>query len=443
MHTIHDMYKRVRVQNSRGSAKLNGFALDHHHSGPAVKCWPKDGCGLFHAKYLGLVSNYSVICSPQTRRTFHGGTSRRLHTDNPSGLPLPRLNYRDLSQNVAHKQENALSRKAPIDPEAIQRVAGLYAQRKEVSSAVNAARHQRSLLGDRIRDQAAHRAKDPQAFQAVLDEAKELKLKVPQLEKQLAEVEDELLTLALSVPNDTHPDVPKGPEDFKKVLSTHGPPPVAASPQRDHLAIGRKLGLLDLEAAATVTGSSWYYLTNEGALLETALTSYALAAAIRRGFTPVTTPDVVRSDVAARCGFHPRDADGQASNTMYHVAHDLRHPPEHVLAGTAEIPLAGKFANKVLRPQDLPARLVGLGRAFRPEAGASGTDTRGLFRVHQFTKVELFVVTKPEQSGAALEELKTLQTEIFEGLGLTFQYVLLGEALQNDVLTTACLSQSA
>ena len=108
---------------------------------------------------------------------------------------------------------------------------------------------------------------------------------------------------------------------------------------------------------------------------------------------------------------------------MYSVAHGAHHP-ELVLAGTAEIPLAGMFAQRVLHAHELPARVVGLGRAFRPEAGASGVDTRGLFRVHQFTKLELFAVTRQGESAAMMEELRGVQTEIFEGLGLTFQCVL-------------------
>ena len=352
-----------------------------------------------------------------------GEASRRIHTDNCSVFPPPQLDFRDISHNIEQKRDNAVVRKAPIDPAAVPEIARLYEEQKDVSSSLNVTRHSQNIAGDRVKELAANKKKDPHAFQAALEEAKELKAKAAELESQLADVESKMHELALSLPNDTHPDVPRGPEDCKKVLSEHGPPPLPASPQRDHLAIGRKLGLLDMESASTVTGSSWYYLTNEGALLEMALISYALSIATRRGFKPVTAPDVVRSDIAYRCGFQPRDPTDQASLSMYHVTHDLTpgHRPDLVLTGTAEIPLAGMFANKVFYPQELPAKLVGLGRAFRPEAGASGVDTRGLFRVHQFTKLELFAVTQQGESEAMMEELRSLQTEIFEGLGLTFQ----------------------
>lgn len=252
-----------------------------------------------------------------------------------------------------------------------------------------------------------------------------------ELETRLADVDDRLLRLALAVPNDTHPDVPIGPESTAATLSQHGPPPIEADPKRDHVSVGRQLELLDLETAATVTGSSWYYLLREGALLETALVGYALSVAVRRGFVPVTTPDVVRSDIAHRCGFQPRDAQAESEgmSQTYHVSNALpgspqaHHRPELVLTGTAEIPLAGMFADHVFLPHELPAKVVGLGRAFRAEAGARGADTRGLYRVHQFTKLELFAVTPIDGSEAMMEELRAVQTEIFAGLGLSFRFV--------------------
>lgn len=280
-------------------------------------------------------------------------------------------------------------------------------------------------MGDRIRQSA----KDPSARQGFVEEAKALKGEIAELEGKLVEVEDNLFALALAVPNDTHPGVPIGPESVAVNLSNHGPEPIPASTERDHVRVGRALNLLDLEAGAMVSGSSWYYLLNEGALLELALTNYALSIAIKHGFKPVTTPDVVRSDIAYRCGFQPRDP--QTVSQMYHVTNsppfgdtsnqDHTHPPDLVLTGTAEIPLGGMFANKIIPAQELPIKVVGLGRAFRAEAGARGADTRGLYRVHQFSKLELFIVCGEEHSEAMMEDLRRVQTEIFEGLGVPFR----------------------
>jgi len=327
------------------------------------------------------------------------------------------------------KSHNAFNRKAALPVGAIQTIEKLYSKQKEASSALNSKRHAQSQIGDRI--QKAAKDKDPEAKKAALEQAKALKARVGELEQELTEIEDQLLDLASSVPNDTHPDVPIGPESVAVTLSTHGPPPLSATPTRDHVAIGKALGLFDLEAGSQVTGSSWYYLTNEGALLEMALTNYALSVALKHGFSPVITPDVVRTDIARRCGFQPRE---HAASQSYHVStvspalppspseHSTHTHPDLVLAGTAEIPLAGLFANKIIPSATLPKKIVGYGRAFRAEAGARGADTRGLYRVHQFTKVELFVVSKEEESEALMEEIRCIQVEIFEGLGLSLRY---------------------
>lgn len=298
----------------------------------------------------------------------------------------------------------------------------MYTEQKDVSATLNAKRNARSAVGERIR-----RSADAAEKGTSLEEAKVLKKEVTDLEAKLAQLDDQLLTLALAIPNDTHPSSPLGPESAAIVLSTHGPTPIPATPSRDHVSVGRALELIDLEAGAMVTGSSWYYLLNEGALLEMALTNYALSVAIKHGFSSVMTPDVVRSDIAQRCGFQPRDhnADPPVSQ-MYRIANHatplLHHnQPELVLSGTAEIPLAGLFANKVLPSKSLPLKVVGLGRSFRAEAGARGADTRGLYRVHQFTKLELFVVAEEEQSEEAMEKMRNIQVEIYGGLGFPFR----------------------
>ena len=343
-------------------------------------------------------------------------------------LPKPHLDYRSIAENVEYKATNALNRKA-IPAATIKRIGKLYAKQKELSSTLNTKRHAQSQVGDRI--QKAMRDNDDTAKQVALKEAKILKEQVGKLEKELVEIKGWLYGLATFVPNDTHPDVPIGPENAAVTLSTHGPPPLPADSARDHVTVGKALGLFDFEAASQVTGSSWYYLTNEGALLEMALTNYALSIALSHGFSPVITPDVVRTDIATLCGFQPRDLTASQS---YHVSTSPPVLPPHsqpssknkrpdlVLAGTAEIPLAGFFANKILPPSSLPQKVVGYGRAFRAEAGARGADTRGLYRVHQFTKVELFAVSKAEDSDALMEEMRKIQIQIFEGLGLSFRY---------------------
>ncbi|KAF8274107.1 seryl-tRNA synthetase [Lactarius quietus] len=322
-------------------------------------------------------SAWGICARHYSARSAHASTS----------LPKPRLDYREISENVVSKSHNAFNRKARLPVGAIQSIERLYNRRKEVSHLLNTRRHAQAVTGERIRQAG----KDRGARNAALQEAKELKSEISQLERDLALVDDQLFSLALAIPNDTHPRTPLGSESSASLLCRYGSELIPASPLRDHVTVCRDLGLLDLEAGATVTGSSWYYLLHEAALLEMALTNYGLSIAIKHGFTPVITPDVVRAD-------------------MYHLSGDSSsssHPhPELVLSGTAEIPLAGMFANQILPLEVLPRKVVGLGRAFRAEAGARGAETRGLYRVHQFTKLELFARN-------LMDEMRRLQQEIF------------------------------
>ena len=339
-------------------------------------------------------------------------------------LPKPRFDYRSIAENTIYKSHNAFNRKAVLPVGTIQSFSRLYKEHKDLCSRLNERRHARSMIGDRIRD--GNIQKDDVAKAAAREDAKRLKTEVQDLETQVAQLEDELLAIALAIPNDTHPDSPLGPELAAVTLSTHGPTPLPASVSRDHVNVGKKLGLLDFEAGALVTGSSWYYLLNEAALLEVALNNYALSIATDHGFIPVTTPDVVRSDIASRCGFQPRDHSDPPVSQMYGVvtcneAGQLASS-ELVLTGTAEIPLAGMFANKIFPATSLPLKVVGLGRAFRAEAGARGHDTRGLYRVHQFTKLELFAVTTIDGSDEMLESIRKVQVEILNGLQVPFRW---------------------
>ncbi|KAJ7070823.1 hypothetical protein C8F01DRAFT_975281, partial [Mycena amicta] len=331
-------------------------------------------------------------------------------------LPAPRLDYRNIAENIAYKTTNALNRKAPLPHDAIHSVARAYTEFKSISSALNSQRNARSAVGERIR----HSAKEnvASAKEAAMAEAVNIKGEIARLEADLASVEETLLSLALAIPNDTHPSSPLGPESAAVELSTHGPVPIPATSTRDHVTIGRQLGLIDLESGATVAGNSWYYLTNEAALLEMALINYALSVAIRQGFTPVVTPDVVRSEIAHGCGFQPRDNSDPPVSQAYHLTSTSQ---DLVLCATAEIPLAAMFANKVYHDTDFPMKIVGVGHAFRAEAGARGKDTHGLYRVHQFTKVELFAVTTPEQSEKMMDDIKSVQASILSGLGLPFR----------------------
>lgn len=251
----------------------------------------------------------------------------------------------------------------------------------------------------------------------LLDARKEmglLKSQAKLLTSKVSEYEQSLLIGADGVPNIISPDsMNPVPDTITIINDNDGNRPVMAE-NTDHMTIATKLGLVNLEAAARVSGSSWYYLTGDGALLEQALVNYALFKARKRGFTPVIPPSIVRQEIANACGFKPRDQNGEQQ--IYNIA-----GTDLCLTGTAEIPLAGLYSDNII---DLGCtgvkRHVGVSRSYRAEAGARGRDTKGLYRVHEFTKVELFAwADTKERSVEVLEEILQLQKEIISDLGLT------------------------
>ncbi len=216
----------------------------------------------------------------------------------------------------------------------------------------------------------------------------------------------------------THPDAPVSTDPAgNKVVKTWGTPPKFDFAAKDHVALCETLDLADFEAGASVAGQKFYYLKNEAALLEIALIQYAMQSLVREGYTPVITPDVARVEVLEGIGFIPRDPDPN-KRQIYSIADS-----DLCLIATAEITLGGMHRDKILDAGQLPQRYVGLSHCFRTEAGAPGRDTRGLYRVHQFTKVEMFAFCLPEESDKIHAELLAIEEKIFQGLGLPYQVI--------------------
>lgn len=225
-----------------------------------------------------------------------------------------------------------------------------------------------------------------------------------------------VLEIQRRIPNLSHPDVPVGRDDHANLEVRRGQQEIRQFDfaPRDHLQIGDHLDLFDFEAASRVSGHGFYYLRNDAVLLELALQRYALDIAAAAGFTLTTTPDLARNEILEGIGFNPRGDETQ----IYSLAGtDLS------LVATAEITLGGYLAGQTLTVEQLPVRLAGVSHCFRTEAGAHGRETRGLYRVHQFTKVEMFVFTEPEQSDAMLEEICGLQCQVFDGLEIPYRVV--------------------
>jgi seryl-tRNA synthetase len=257
--------------------------------------------------------------------------------------------------------------------------------------------------------------KDKEKKHALIQEGRGLREQVTALEARVHRVEDDLRAALSVIPNMTHPEAPVGAGDQdNRVLRTWGEPPRFDFPAKDHVALAEALDLADFEAGASVAGQKWYFLKNEAVLLEMALVQYAMRTLTGRGFTPVLTPDVARAEVLEGIGFMPRGPEAQ---TYSLAGTDL------CLVATAEITLGGMHRNQILDESRLPLRYAGLSHCFRTEAGAPGRDTRGLYRVHQFTKVEMFVFCTPEQSEAEHRQLLAIEEAIFQGLGLPYRVI--------------------
>lgn len=253
---------------------------------------------------------------------------------------------------------------------------------------------------------------EPSERQMLIEQGKSLKERLASLEEDLVRLTDELQQEAQCIPNMSHPDVPIGEEDSSVVRKMVGSQCEFGFLVKDHLELGKELDLFDFDAAAEVSGSKFYYLKNEAVLLEMALINWTLSEVTKRGFTPLTTPEIVRSSVVEKCGFQPR-----AENTqVYSIV-----GADQCLIGTAEIPLGGLHMDSILSESSLPLKYVAHSHCFRTEAGAAGASTRGLYRVHQFSKVEMFVLCRPEDSDAYLDELIGIEEELFASLGFHFK----------------------
>ena len=258
----------------------------------------------------------------------------------------------------------------------------------------------------------------PEQRSALKEQSTALDKEIGILDAELKLVEDDLKVNLVQIPNMTHPDAPVGADEkANKVVAKFGDPRKFDFKPKDHVALCESLDLADFEAGAKVAGQKFYFLKNEGALLEMALVHYAMQTVLKHGYTPVITPDLASKDVLEGIGFIPRNPD-PTKREVYTIEHS-----DLCLIATAEITLGGMHRDQIFDETELPKRYVGLSHCFRTEAGAAGRDTKGLYRVHQFTKVEMFAFCTPEQSEALHREIKEIEEEIFKGLGLCFHVI--------------------
>lgn len=248
-----------------------------------------------------------------------------------------------------------------------------------------------------------------------IKEATEIKSKIQSQEDDLKQIKKKREEILYQLPNLPLEDVPVGKSDKENVVVREvGKKPEFKFQPKDHLELGEKLGIIDFEAGAKVAGSGFYYLKNEGVLLELALVRYALEFLKKKGFSLCLTPDMAREKFYLGTGYAPKGPEAQTY---------LIQDSDLGLIATAEITLAGLHADEIIDESDLPEFYAGYSHCFRQEAGAYGKYSKGLYRVHQFTKVEMFAYCKPEESAKVHQSLLGFEEELWQGLSIPYRVI--------------------
>ncbi len=248
------------------------------------------------------------------------------------------------------------------------------------------------------------------------EKGRELREKKEKAQADHDALDAEILAILARVPNMAHPSAPIGRDDQSNLEVARGktPQPKFAFPPKDHVELGAHLDMIDFEAGARVAGAGFYFLKNAAVLLDLALQQFAVQRLVQRGFIPITTPDVAHTGILHGIGFMPRGPETQ----IYSIENtDLN------LVATAEITLGGMLSGQTLEAEELPIKMVGISHCFRTEAGAAGRASKGLYRVHQFTKIEMFAFTLPDQSDQVHEELRQIECDLFDELGIPYRVV--------------------
>ena len=296
--------------------------------------------------------------------------------------------------------------------ERVDELLALDARRRELLPAVESAQAERKTLSKQIGERKG--AGEEAEAEKLMATVAELKQRIESGKAELEEVDAKLGELALSLPNLPDPDAPEGmTEEDAVVVREVGEPPSFEFEPRDHLEIGTDLGLIDMEAGAKLSGSRFAYLKGDLVLLELALVRFAIETVRGEGHEPVVPPVLVREEALQGTGFLPGDRD-----QIYEIPKD-----DLFLTGTSEVALAGLHADEILAAEALPLRYCAFSTCFRREAGAAGRDTRGIFRVHQFDKVEMFSFVEPSASGEEHERLLAIEERILGALEIPYRVV--------------------
>ncbi len=310
------------------------------------------------------------------------------------------LDLKIIREKTKEVKANCQNRLAKVD---IDRLLELDNQRREVLAKIDDLRAKRNT------------SSKTKPTPEIIAEMKSVGEEIKKLEESVEPIETEFGELLLRVPNLTHPDVVVSTnEDDNPILEVVKEPNKFDFEPLDHVQLGEKMDLIDFDRAIKVSGAKFYYLKNELAVIEFALIQYALSVAMKHGFIPFSTPDLAKREVLEGLGFSPRGESTQ----IYNVENS-----DLCLIGTAEITMGGYHKDEVLDESDLPKKYVAVSHCFRTEAGAYSKFSKGIFRVHQFTKVEMFQYTTPENSESAHQEILKIEKEIFDGLEIPYRII--------------------
>ena len=317
------------------------------------------------------------------------------------------LDYKFIKDNLDAVKENIKNRNMTADADIVVK---LYDERTAMVTELQALQQKRNENAQSMKQKL-----DNDKRQELIAAGKAIKDEIATLEAKLKETEEKLDEAARQIPNMVHPKAPIGKLDTENLeVKVSGTPRKFDFEPKDHVQIAETLDILDFDRGTKVSGPKFYYLKNEAVFLEQALIMYALNTLRKHGFEMFITPDVAKEEVLKGIGFNPR---GNESN-VYSIEEEGT-----CLVATAEITLGGYHSDEILDKAKLPLLYGRLSHCFRREAGAAGQFSKGLYRVHQFDKVEMFAYATPEQSDEIHEKLRQIEEEIFEGLGLPFHVV--------------------
>ncbi len=320
------------------------------------------------------------------------------------------LDYRFIKENLEAVKKNIIDRNMDPAKADADLVVKLFDERTALTTSLQDLQQKRNANAASMKQKL-----DPETRQKYIDEGKALKEQISEAEAKLNEVEAALDDAGRQIPNMAHPETPIGKLDTENLeVKKVGTIRKFDFKAKSHVEIMEALDLIDFERATKVSGPKFYYLKNEAVFLEQALIMYAMNILRKHGFTTFITPDVAKEEVLKGIGFNPR---GNESN-VYAIEEEGT-----CLVATAEITLGGYHSGEILDKSKLPLMYCGLSHCFRREAGAAGQFSKGLYRVHQFDKVEMFVYSTPEQSDELHEKLRQIEEEIFVGLGIPFHVV--------------------